>query len=117
MTLDDGIDNRLPHVARHLRSAGYQIAIVGTWHLGGPAHCPTGFDHWSVVPGQGDCFDPVFHEAGGAVLRPGYVTDVITDQCLQWLDARDASRPFLLMCHHKAPHRSWENYPKESQTR
>ncbi len=113
MTLDDGIDNRLPHVAKHLRSAGYQTAIVGKWHLGeGPAHCPTGFDHWSVVPGQGDYFDPVFHEAGGTVQRPGYVTDVITDQCLQWLDARDASRPFFLMCHHKAPHRSWENHPK-----
>jgi arylsulfatase A-like enzyme len=108
MTLDDGIDNRLPNVAKHLRSAGYQTAIVGKWHLGeGPAHCPTGFDHWSVVPGQGDYFDPVFHEAGGTVQRPGYVTDVITEQCLQWLEARDPQRPFFLMCHHKAPHREW----------
>lgn len=113
MTLADGINNRLPHVGKHLRTAGYQTAIIGKWHLGeGPAHQPTGFDHWSVLPGQGDYFDPVFHEAGGSVHRTGYVTDIITDQCLQWLAQRDADKPFFLMCHHKAPHRSWEYHPK-----
>lgn len=113
MTLDDAIDNRLPHVAKHLRAGGYQTAIIGKWHLGeGARHCPSGFDHWSVVPGQGDYFDPTFHEASGVVRRTGYVTDVITDECLKWLRARDTSRPFFLMCHHKAPHRSWENHPK-----
>jgi arylsulfatase A-like enzyme len=42
------------------------------------------------------------------VERGGYVTDLITDDCLRWLDRRDPDRPFALMCHHKAPHRSWE---------
>lgn len=113
MTLADGINNRLPHVAKHLRTAGYQTAIIGKWHLGeGPNHQPTGFDHWSVLPGQGDYHDPVFHEAAGEVRRPGYVTDIITDQSLQWLDQRDPDKPFFLMCHHKAPHRSWEYHPK-----
>jgi arylsulfatase A-like enzyme len=113
MTLDDRIDNRLPNVAKHLRSAGYQTALFGKWHLGeGRAHEPTGFDRWAVVPGQGDYFDPVFHEPQGRVVRKGYVTDVITDMSLDWLAARDRARPFFLMCHHKAPHRSWEAHPK-----
>ena len=38
----------------------------------------------------------------------GYVTDLITDMSLDFLQARDADRPFFLMCHHKAPHREWE---------
>jgi len=38
----------------------------------------------------------------------GYVTDIITDLSLDWLEkGRDPSRPFLLMCQHKAPHRNW----------
>ena len=39
----------------------------------------------------------------------GYVTEIITDVALDWLkNGRDKSKPFLLMCHHKAPHREWE---------
>ena len=110
-TLATHLDNRLPHVAKHLQHGGYQTAIVGKWHLGeGPRHCPTGFDHWSVIPGQGDYYDPKFIEATGSREVPGYVTDVITDKCLSWLDSRDPDRPFFLMCHHKAPHRPW--HPK-----
>jgi arylsulfatase A-like enzyme len=112
-TLKTPIDNRLPNVAKHLQTAGYQTAIFGKWHLGeGAAHEPTGFDDWSVVPGQGDYFDPAFIAPVGETIERGYATDVITDKCLAWLKGRDASRPFFLMCHHKAPHRSFEPHPK-----
>ena len=112
-TLKTPIDNRLPNVAKHLQTAGYQTAIFGKWHLGeGPGHEPTGFDDWSVVPGQGDYFDPAFIGPGGETTERGYATDVITDKCLTWLEGRDESRPFFLMCHHKAPHRSFEPHPK-----
>ncbi|MGK9233830.1 sulfatase [Inquilinus limosus] len=111
--LDMWIDNRLPNVAKHLRTGGYQTAIVGKWHLGeGKAHEPTGFDFWSVLPGQGEYFDPYLIEMGREIEVPGYVTDIITDKCLSWLDRRDPGRPFFLMCHHKAPHREWEPHPR-----
>ena len=113
MTLADRIDNRLPNVAKHLRAGGWQTAIFGKWHLGeGPHHEPTGFDTWAVVPGQGEYFDPLFHRPAGPKRERGYVTDVITDMCVDWLRARDRNRPFFLMCHHKAPHRSWEAHPR-----
>ncbi len=112
-TLDTPIDNRLPNVAKHLRTGGYQTAIVGKWHLGeGKASEPTGFDYWSVLPGQGDYFDPLMIEMGQEVEVPGYATDIITDKSIEWLDKRDPSKPFFLMCHHKAPHREWEPHPK-----
>jgi len=105
-TLKTHIDNRMPNVAKHLRTGGYQTAIIGKWHLGeGPAHQPTGFDHWSVLPGQGDYYDPLMIGPDGERTERGYVTTVITDKCLDWLAARDPGRPFFLMCHHKAPHR------------
>lgn len=112
-TLETPINNRLPNVAKHLRTGGYQTAIIGKWHLGeGKEHEPTGFDFWSVLPGQGEYFDPIMIEMGEEIEVPGYATDVITDKSLQWLDRRDESKPFFLMCHHKAPHREWEPHPK-----
>lgn len=111
-TLETHIDNRLPNVAKHLQITGYQTAIIGKWHLGeGKKHEPTGFDYWSVVPGQGRYNDPTFIEKEGTRVEQGYVTDITTDKCINWLEERDDSRPFFLMCHHKAPHRPWD--PKE----
>jgi len=112
-TLDTGFNNRAPHLAKHLQQVGYRTGVVGKWHLGeGPAHQPTGFDHWSVLPGQGDYFDPMFIGPDGAAREPGYVTDIITDKCLDWLAGGDAEQPFFLMCHHKAPHRNFAPHPK-----
>lgn len=109
-TLDTHMDNRLQTFPKLLQSAGYQTAMFGKWHLGhGPQHDPAGFDTWRVLPGQGHYHNPVMldHEQG-VVERGGYVTDLITDDCLDWLDRRDPDRPFMLLCHHKAPHRTWE---------
>ena len=112
-TLETAIDNRGPNVAKHLRTGGYQTALIGKWHLGeGKAHEPTGFDFWSVLPGQGEYFDPYMIEMGKEIEALGYATDVITDKSLEWLNQCDQDRPFFLMCHHKAPHREWEPHPK-----
>jgi arylsulfatase A-like enzyme len=112
-TLDSNLDNRLPNVAKHLQTGGYQTAILGEWHLGeGKDHEPTGFDYWSVLPGQGEYFDPFMIEMGVEIEVSGYVTDVITDKSFNWLEQRDKTKPFFLMCHHKAPHREWEPHPK-----
>ncbi|KAI1125226.1 arylsulfatase B [Nemania abortiva] len=110
MTLDDSINKHIPNVAKHLRTGGYRTAMVGKWHLGeGKAHEPTGFDYWSVLPGQGDYWDPMFIEPAGEKVESGYVTDIITDKCLTWMDeVKGKDEPFFVMCHHKAPHRSWE---------
>ena len=112
-TLNTPLNNRLPNVAKHLQTGGYETAIVGKWHLGeGKDHEPTGFDYWSVLPGQGEYFDPFMIEMERDVEVSGYVTDIVTDKSLNWLEKRNKNKPFFLMCHHKAPHREWEPHPK-----
>jgi len=112
-TLVTGLNNRAPHLAKHLRQVGYRTGMVGKWHLGeGAAHEPTGFDYWSVLPGQGDYFDPMFIGPDGEGREPGYVTDIITDKCLDWMANGGDDKPFFLMCHHKAPHRNFAPHPK-----
>lgn len=58
--------------------------------------------------GRGDYWDPEFIEADGSHHLEGYATDIITEKTLDFIKTRDKSRPFFAMCHHKAPHRSWE---------
>ena len=108
-TLESRMDGRLITFPKLLQKAGYQTAVIGKWHLGhGGIHDPTGFDHWCVLPGQGLYHDPIFDELGTQKTVRGYATDLITDFSLDWLRNRDPNRPFLLLCHHKAPHRPWE---------
>ena len=88
-----------------LQKAGYQTAMFGKLHFG---NNPKGFDEFKILPGQGDYYNPTFHTAQGDTTIVGYVTDIITDLTLNWLEERrDPDKPFLLMYLHKAPHRSW----------
>jgi arylsulfatase A-like enzyme len=98
-------DGSQPTFPKLLQAAGYQTAIIGKWHLESD---PTGFDHWQILPGQGEYYNPAMIRDGQKIATKGYVTDIITERCLDWLKNRDPSKPFLLMCHHKATHRIWE---------
>ncbi len=109
-TLATPLDNSLWTFTHALGDAGWQTAIFGKWHLGhGPHADPTGFDTWRLLPGQGHYHNPVFVDSEKGIDEVGgYVTDLITDDCIDWLDGRDPEKPFALFCHHKAPHRTWE---------
>jgi arylsulfatase A-like enzyme len=86
-----------------LQQAGYQTAIIGKWHLNS---LPTGFDYWKILPGQGQYFNTrLITMQKDTVTTKGYATDVITNEALGWLDSRDKNKPFLMLLHHKAPHR------------
>lgn len=88
-----------------LQQNGYQTVMIGKIHIDGKMQ---GFDHWEVLPGQGDYYNPEFITDAGKHRVKGYVTDIITDKSLDWLEnKRDKNKPFMLMIHHKAPHRTW----------
>ena len=98
----DGAQQTFPKL---LQKEGYQTAVIGKWHLSSD---PTGFDYWNILIGQGQYYQPDFIENGVKTKRKGYATDVTTDIALDWLDSkRDNSKPFCLLLHHKAPHRTW----------
>jgi len=98
----DGSQSTFPKL---LQGAGYQTAMIGKWHL---KSAPTGFNYWEVLPGQGNYYNPDFKTPDGNVQYEGYVTDIVTDRALGWLEKRrDEDAPFMLMLQHKAPHRNW----------
>lgn len=87
------------------KKAGYQTAMFGKLHFG---NNPKGIDEFMILPGQGHYINPDFITKHGDTTITGYVTDIITDMSIDWLDKkRDTEKPFLLMYLHKAPHRPW----------
>lgn len=105
----DGNQETLPKI---LQQSGYQTAIIGKWHL---ISKPQGFDFWSILSGQneqGDYYNPDFIENGKKIVVHGYVTDIITNKTIEFLEKRDKNKPFYVMCHHKAPHRNWVAAPR-----
>lgn len=91
--------------AKSLQKSGYTTALVGKIHLNG---LPQGFDYSNVLPGQGAYYNPDFIENGVKKKIPGYVTTITTDIALNWLNnKREKEKPFLLLYHQKAPHRTW----------
>lgn len=90
-----------------LQKVNYQTVMVGKIHLAGKMQ---GFDYWEVLPGQGKYWNPEFiTEKGRTKYNGQHSTDVITDRALNWLKKkRDKNKPFMLMVHYKAPHRTWQ---------
>ncbi len=104
----DGSQQTFPKL---LQQAGYTTAMIGKWHLQSD---PTGFDHWEILPGQGHYYNPDFINSEGRHQEMGYVTEIIKEKCIDWLNSvKDSDEPFMLMMHHKAPHREWQPGPDE----
>ncbi len=117
-----GIPRSHPTVSSLIKSAGYETALVGKWHLGywpdfGPLHY--GFDEFfGIMSGAVDHFthkdmteNVDLYEGEVPVERVGYLTDVLTDQAVDYLK-RPHKNPFYLSLHYTAPHWPWEG-PKD----
>jgi len=93
---------------------GYVCGISGKWHLGDSLNPQHHFEHWFVHQKGGGPYNnaPMVRE-GKLVNEPGYVTHVITDDALEFLDGH-TDEPFYLSVHYTAPHSPWiDQHPQE----
>jgi arylsulfatase A-like enzyme len=88
---------------RELHDAGYETAFFGKWHMGNDASPRPGFDQWMSFRGQGACIDPDLNLNGKPEKSHGYITDILTDHALEFLE-RPRQKPFCLYLSHKAIH-------------
>ena len=92
-------------IQKLLHEQNYQTAWIGKWHL---QSLPQGFDYWNILPDQGNYFQPDFiNMKNDTVRHNGYVTNLISDFSLDWLNRRDTASPFFLVVGEKATHRNW----------
>ncbi|MBK1792749.1 sulfatase family protein [Persicirhabdus sediminis] len=99
-------DNQQWVFTRELAKNGYQTAMIGKWHM--HPYPSTEFDYHKTLTGyggQGRYYQPLFiNHDGQEVQETGYSTDLITDYSIEWMENRDKTKPFLMMCQYKAPH-------------
>jgi len=88
---------------RLLRDAGYETAFIGKWHMGNDDSPRPGFDTWVSFKGQGECIDPELNVNGKSVSTHGYITDLLTDHAVDFIDKR-RTKPFCVYLSHKAIH-------------
>lgn len=113
-TRQTGLDIGEITFADHMKSEGYATGIVGKWHLGyhiefNPIY--QGFDYFrGYVSGNVDYHSHVdgagipdwWHDLE-KVEEKGYVTELITDYALEFIE-KNQDDPFFLYIAHEVPH-------------
>jgi uncharacterized sulfatase len=91
--------------AEALKTAGYQCAYFGKWHLGGRDHFPDkqGFDSMLVSFGWGHFFPTVKTIPPIEVEEGSYLSDVLTTEAEKFIEA-NKKHPFCLYLSHFAVH-------------
>jgi len=105
--IDNKARNELSHqletFPKQLYGAGYETAFMGKWHMGNDDTPRPGWNHWISLKGQGEANDPNLNINGERTQLKGYVTDILTDQAIKFIQ-QPRDKPFLLYIAHKALH-------------
>jgi N-acetylglucosamine-6-sulfatase len=95
-----------PHLEQFpqaLQQVGYTTALIGKWHMAHHARPRPGFDYWLSFKGQGVYNDPELNINGEEVKMEGYITDILTDKTIDFLN-ENTEDPFCVLLWHKACH-------------
>ena len=89
-----------------LAKNGYTCGISGKWHMGATCKPQKSYSHWFVTPGgSGTYWNSGAFRGTQQVQTEGYLTDVITDDALGFIDeCADKDEPFYLNLSFTAPH-------------
>lgn len=98
------MSHRLPNYHIALQKLGYNTAHIGKWHMGNDGMPRPGYDHWVSFDGHGKLDDPSLNENGKYHDYKGYMTDILNDKAIDFLENRDRAKPFALVFAHKAVH-------------
>ncbi len=107
-------DPALPQFTQVLQEQGYTTAMIGKWHMAHHAQPRPGFDYWLSFRGQGEYHNPELNENGQEFQADGYITDILTQKTLDFLDVHTED-PFCILMWHKACHAPFEPAPRHEE--
>src|SRR3982751_1607272 len=99
----DAASHRLPNYHLELQRLGYETAHIGKWHMGNDGKPRPGYNRWISFDGHGRLYDPKLNIDGSYAQQSGYITDLLNDLAVRFVDAR-REKPFSLFFAHKAVH-------------
>ena len=110
-----------------LRGSGYATALVGKWHLGWKAEFSPGAHGFDYFFGFKNGFTDFYHHTDGdgradlfendrPVEVPGYMTDLITERSVRFIE-QSAGRPFFIDVAYNAAHWPYQVPDKPSKAR
>ena len=113
-----GLSADQPTLALLLKSAGYETALIGKWHLGFlPKYNPNnnGFDYfYGIHSGAADYISHGGERPGHDLYEndhpdytKGYLTEILRDKAVEFLKKKHNS-PFFLSMQFNAPHWPWQ---------
>jgi N-acetylglucosamine-6-sulfatase len=97
-----------PPLTKYLQAAGYSTAMIGKWHMGFSGRPRPTFDHWISFDGQGVYNNPKLNINGKPTQRQGYITDILTQYAVDYIQQQPTDRPYFLMLSHKAVHEPFQ---------
>lgn len=129
--LDDGFEmNNVPdnkNLIKAIRESGYQTAYFGKWHLGDGESSPKAFGFDTTVAaglagspisyiypfnqpkkGKGTSEKDPIEDIDEISNKGDYLTDVLTQQVVQYIQNRDKTKPFMAMLAFYAVHQPLE---------
>jgi len=126
-TLEEvGLDPAERTIGNYMQDLGYKTAVIGKWHQGEEDHHHPnnrGFDYfYGLLSGSRPYFHTSDLPAGKKLMRnkeyddltEGYMTDVLTDDAINWMTARvDAGTPFFTYLSYTAVHGPFESKPED----
>lgn len=119
------VDNQSPvpdsahFFPQYLQKDGYETGFVGKWHMGHASSEPRkGFDYWASFKGQGSYYNPTLNINGKEKTYSDstYISSLLTDKAITFLDNRDEKKPFFLYLSHKAVHADFKPAPQDKGT-
>lgn len=107
------VDNQAPvpddltFFPQYLQQNGYETGYFGKWHMGDGHDNPRpGFDEWVSFRGQGEYYNPTLNINGERkeYSDSTYITDLLTELSVDWINEQTNEKPFFLYLSHKAVH-------------
>uniref|UniRef100_A0A3B3T2M7 Glucosamine (N-acetyl)-6-sulfatase (Sanfilippo disease IIID), b n=1 Tax=Paramormyrops kingsleyae TaxID=1676925 RepID=A0A3B3T2M7_9TELE len=89
----------------------------GKKEAGGVSHVPPGWDQWHALVGNSQYYNYSLsvngkEEKHGDQYEKDYLTDLIVNRSMQFIDERSPQRPFFIMLATPAPHSPWLAAPQ-----
>ncbi|MEW6997822.1 sulfatase-like hydrolase/transferase [Colwelliaceae bacterium BS250] len=119
-----GLPSKNNHLLSGLKASGYKTALIGKWHLGNEKNFSPndhgfdyffGFNDWTLgyhnhLTSEGK---PGLIRNKEPIISKGYLTDIFTDEAVQFID-KSATTPFFLYLSYNAglPPYQAPNLPK-----